>query len=198
MNTSIEKDIKLYVDCLNQAEIIISNPALFESWNNITDIEVLAEVLYNLKKEKDEQSLITDQYIEYDDEIISIEECDDVELMDITVSGDNLFYANDILTKNSHGISMTADCIFALMSTPELEALGHMRMKQLKNRFGDLFKPNSWLIGVEKSHMRVFDVDLPNKLTPQSDPKEYIDNLSDEDVLSNKFKPKDNKKGMKF
>ena len=188
-----EKEFLSYLDCLDKAETIINNPELFKTWNNIDDVEVLANILFNLKKEKEEQSVITDTYLDYDDEIISIEELDEIELMDITVSGDNLFYANDILTKNSHGISMTCDMMFALISTPELEQLGHVRIKQLKNRFGDLFKPNSFLVGLERAKMNFYDVDLPNNIISQPHPKEEIENLSDDDVMKSKFK-----KGMKF
>ena len=60
---------------------------------------------------------------------------------------------------------MTADLMFGLISTPELEQLGHLRVKQLKNRFGNLFAPNSFLIGAHRAKMTLFDVDLPLTLT---------------------------------
>lgn len=156
-----DKDLLSYIQCSNQAQIIIDNPNIFKNWNNITDVELLTGILYNLKEEKEEHSVVTDTYIDYNDEIVSIEECNEMELMDITVSGDNLFYINDIVTKNSHGISMTADLMFGFISTPELEQLGHLRVKQLKNRFGNLFAPNSFLIGAHRAKMTLFDVDMP-------------------------------------
>ena len=160
-----DKELLSYIQCSNQAQIIIDNPNIFKNWNNITDVELLTGILYNLKEEREEHSAVTDTYIDYNDEIVSIEECDEMELMDITVSGDNLFYINDIVTKNSHGISMTADLMFGLISTPELEQLGHLRVKQLKNRFGNLFAPNSFLIGAHRAKMTLFDVDLPLTLS---------------------------------
>ena len=178
----LTKDQLLYLNCLNQADVIISNPSLFKQWNNITDIEVLANMLYNLAIEKEINSAITDQYIEYDDEILEIEELEEMDLMDITVSGDNLFFANNILTKNSSGISHTADSMFALISTAELAQLNHVRIKQLKNRYGDVFRPNSFLVGVERSKMSFYDVDLPDNL---SQPKQQIDldDVEDDDIL---------------
>lgn len=73
------------------------------------------------------------------------------------------FELNEV--SESHGISMTADLMFGLISTPELEQLGHLRVKQLKNRFGNLFAPNSFLIGAHRAKMTLFDVDLPLTLT---------------------------------
>lgn len=160
-----EKDISSYLQCYKQAEIIISNPEVFKNWNNITDVELLADILYNLKQEKEERSTLTDSLIDYNDEIVEIIEMDDTEVMDITVSADNLFYANDILTKNSHGISVTSDLMFGLISTPELEQLGHLRIKQLKNRFNSIHAPSSFLVGIARAKMTLFDVDMPQVKT---------------------------------
>lgn len=71
------------------------------------------------------------------------------------------FELNEV--SESHGISMTADMMFGFISTPELEQLGHMRIKQLKNRFGNLFAPNSFLVGVHRAKMTLFDVDMPSQ-----------------------------------
>lgn len=99
---------------------------------------------------------------------------------------------------DSAGIAMGADCMFALLSTPELEELGHIRMKLLKNRFGSLYSPNSWLCGINRAKMTLYDVDLPNKLTPQPLPKDEIADLDDDDVFRKPSLDKDKKKGMKF
>lgn len=61
---------------------------------------------------------------------------------------------------DSHGISMTADLIFGLISTEELEKLGRLRIKQLKNRFGDLNYYNSFVVGITRSKMRLYDTDM--------------------------------------
>lgn len=62
----------------------------------------------------------------------------------------------------SAGISHTADFMFALMTSAELDALGHMRVKQLKNRFGNIYAPSSFLIGANKPKMTLYDVDMPS------------------------------------
>ena len=179
-----DKDLQSYIKCAEQARIIIDNPLVFKNWNNITDVDLLTGILYNLRLEKEEQSLITDTYIDYNDEIVSIEECDDMELMDITVSGDNLFYINDIVTKNSHGVAMTADLMFGLISTPELEQLGHLRIKQLKNRFNSVHAPSSFLVGIARAKMSLFDVDLPQTRTVVGN-KDLQENLAIQQPVAN-------------
>lgn len=173
-----EKDISAYLQCYKQAEIIVNNPEVFKNWNNITDVELLAEILYNLKLEKEERSQLTDSLIDYNDEIVEIIELEEQEVMDITVSADNLFYANDILTKNSHGIAVTSDLMFGLISTPELEQLGHLRIKQLKNRFNSIYMPASFLVGIARAKMTLFDVDMPQTkiLVGSKTEQEEIDN----------------------
>ena len=88
------------------------------------------------------------------DEIVSIEECDEEETLDIQVSGDNLFFANDILTHNcgvnnmesdmttvseSMGLPATADAMFDISQTEEDKELGIVRLGMMKNRFGPNF-----------------------------------------------------------
>jgi replicative DNA helicase len=59
----------------------------------------------------------------------------------------------------SAGLSHTVDFMFALISTPELEANNQIMIKQLKNRFGDLNYYNKFLIGLRKSRMRMYDLE---------------------------------------
>lgn len=105
------------------------------------------------------------------DEIVSIEEAGNRDLIDIEVSGNHLFYANDILTHNSNsdigledtsesfGLPATADFMFALIETEELAELNQMMVKQLKNRYDDLSKCKRFIIGVEKAKMKFYDVE---------------------------------------
>lgn len=65
----------------------------------------------------------------------------------------------------SAGIAMTADMMVGFISTPELEELGHMRVKQLKNRFGDLNKPGSFVISVNRAKMQLADLDDISSVT---------------------------------
>ena len=62
-------------------------------------------------------------------------------------------------TSESFGLPATADFMFALMSNEELEALGQMKVKQLKNRYNDPGINRAFIIGVDKAKMRLYDVE---------------------------------------
>ena len=61
-------------------------------------------------------------------------------------------------TSESFGLPATADFMFALMSNEELEALGQMKVKQLKNRYNDPSINRAFIIGVDRAKMRLYDV----------------------------------------
>ena len=60
-------------------------------------------------------------------------------------------------TSESFGLPATADFMFALMSNEELEGLGQMKVKQLKNRYNDPGINRSFIIGVDRAKMRLYD-----------------------------------------
>ena len=62
-------------------------------------------------------------------------------------------------TAESFGLPATADFMFALISNDELDQLNQLKVKQLKNRFGDPSINRSFIIGVDRSKMRLFDVE---------------------------------------
>ncbi len=62
-------------------------------------------------------------------------------------------------TSESFGLPATADLMFALISTEELEQMNQMMVKQLKNRYNDPTHHKRFVIGVDRSKMRLFDVD---------------------------------------
>ena len=62
-------------------------------------------------------------------------------------------------TAESFGLPATADFMFALQSNEELEALGQMKVKQLKNRYNDPGINRSFIIGVDRAKMRLYDTD---------------------------------------
>jgi KaiC/GvpD/RAD55 family RecA-like ATPase len=62
-------------------------------------------------------------------------------------------------TSESFGLPATADMMFALISTEELEQMNQIMVKQLKNRYTDPNKNKRFVIGVDKSKMRLYDVD---------------------------------------
>jgi hypothetical protein len=89
------------------------------------------------------------QLFELEDEIVSIEEVGEVSTLDLEVTGNNLFYANGILTHNSAiqeshfdashiagGISKfnTADNVMAIFSSPALREVGEYELQLLKTR----------------------------------------------------------------
>ena len=62
-------------------------------------------------------------------------------------------------TSESFGLPATADFMFALMSNEELEALGQMKVKQLKNRYNDPAMNRAFIVGVDRAKMRLYDVE---------------------------------------
>ena len=84
-------------------------------------------------------------------------------------------------TSESFGLPATADFMFALISNDELEGLGQMKIKQLKNRYNDPSINRAFIVGVDKSKMRLYDV--------QQHAQEIVDaNQSDEkEDAYNKF-----------
>ena len=62
-------------------------------------------------------------------------------------------------TSESFGLPATADFMFALMTNEELDSLNQMKVKQLKNRYSDPSINRSFIIGVDRSKMRLYDVE---------------------------------------
>ena len=61
-------------------------------------------------------------------------------------------------TSESFGLPATADFMFALISTEELEQQGRLMVKQLKNRYSDLVTSRKFMVGIDRSKMKLFDV----------------------------------------
>ena len=62
-------------------------------------------------------------------------------------------------TSESFGLPATADFMFALISTEELQELGQMMVKQLKNRYSDPTTNKRFVIGVDRAKMKLYDVE---------------------------------------
>ena len=60
-------------------------------------------------------------------------------------------------TSESFGLPATADLMFALISTEELEQLGQIMVKQLKNRYNDLSVNKRFVVGIDRAKMRLYD-----------------------------------------
>jgi len=88
-------------------------------------------------------------------------------------------------TSESFGLPATADLMFALISTEELEELGQIMVKQLKNRYNDPTINKRFIVGIDRAKMRLYDCE-------QSAQKDILDNGQDADYdePENKFKNK--------
>ena len=62
-------------------------------------------------------------------------------------------------TSESFGLPATADLMFALITSEELEELGQIMVKQLKNRYNDPTYYKRFTLGVDRSKMRLYDVE---------------------------------------
>jgi replicative DNA helicase len=62
-------------------------------------------------------------------------------------------------TSESFGLPATADFMFALISTEELEQLNQIMVKQLKNRYGDPNHFKRFVIGIDRAKMRLYDAE---------------------------------------
>ena len=86
-------------------------------------------------------------------------------------------------TSESFGLPATADFMFALISTEELEALGQMKIKQLKNRYNDPSVNRSFIVGVDRAKMRLYDVGQNAQTIVDSNQKE----VEQKEVAYDKF-----------
>ena len=73
-------------------------------------------------------------------------------------------------TSESFGLPATADLMFALVSTEELEQQGQIMVKQLKNRYNDPTYKKRFILGIDRSKMRLFDVDENNQTLTDDTP----------------------------
>jgi replicative DNA helicase len=62
-------------------------------------------------------------------------------------------------TSESFGLPATADLMFALISSEELEEMGQIMVKQLKNRYNDPTYYKRFTLGIDRSKMRLYDVE---------------------------------------
>ena len=96
--------------------------------------------------------------------------------MVITVSRDNLFIANNILTKNSFGVPATADFMLALIRTEEHDEMNQVLCKQIKSRYANKSDTLRFVLGVDQQKHRYYDVE-DNGITNRPKPQESTDNI---------------------
>ena len=85
-------------------------------------------------------------------------------------------------TSESFGLPATADLMFALISSEELEQLGQVMVKQLKNRYNDPNYKKRFVLGIDRSRMRLYDVDNPEEGVVDDTP------AFDKSEVNNRFK----------
>jgi len=93
-------------------------------------------------------------------------------------------------TSESFGLPATADLMFALISTEELESLGQILVKQLKNRYNDLSVYKRFVVGIDRAKMRLYDCE-------QNAQDDLLDNKKEEEYTYDE-KPKKSFEGFKF
>ena len=135
----------IYIDYLNICTSSRFRPG--SSANSYTIIKSIAEELRGLAVEQDVPIVSATQTTRggYDNS--------DVSLTD---------------TSESFGLPATADLMFAIISTEELEQMGQFMIKQLKNRYADPTRNKRFMIGVDRARMKLFDLD-PSAQTKLTD-----------------------------
>ena len=94
-------------------------------------------------------------------------------------------------TSESFGLPATADLMFALISTEELETLNQIMVKQLKNRYNDPTIYKRFVIGVDRAKMRLYDCE-------QKAQDDILDSGKEEEYNDFKQKPKKSFAEFKF
>ena len=94
-------------------------------------------------------------------------------------------------TSESFGLPATADLMFALISTEELEGLNQIMVKQLKNRYNDPTIFKRFVVGIDRAKMRLYDVE-------QSAQDDIIDSGQEEEYVHEEKKPKKSFEGFNF
>ena len=94
-------------------------------------------------------------------------------------------------TSESFGLPATADLMFALISTEELESLGQIMVKQLKNRYNDPTINKRFIVGIDRAKMRLYDCE-------QSAQDDILDSGREEEYTYEEQKPKKSFEGFKF
>ena len=95
-------------------------------------------------------------------------------------------------TSESFGLPATADLMFALISTEELEQLGQIMVKQLKNRYNDLSVFKRFVVGIDRAKMRLYDCE-------QTAQEDILDSGQEEEYnYEDEKKPKKSFDGFNF
>ena len=94
-------------------------------------------------------------------------------------------------TSESFGLPATADLMFALISTDDLEGLNQILVKQLKNRYNDPTIFKRFVVGIDRAKMRLYDCE-------QSAQEDIIDSGQEEEYTTQEKPFKKSFDGFKF
>ena len=89
-------------------------------------------------------------------------------------------------TSESFGLPATADFMFALITSEELEKMNHIMVKQLKNRYNDPTLNKRFVVGVDRSKMKLYDVEAAAQTT-LADSGQELDRGGSYEKPKNKF-----------
>ena len=131
----------VYIDYLNIASS--SRMRMGNSINSYTYVKSIAEELRGLA-------------VEYE-----------IPVMTATQTNRTGFVNSDVDlgdTSESFGLPMTADMMFAIMTTDEMQENGQFMVKQLKNRYVDPTFMKRFLVGVDYAQMRLYEIQGENKV----------------------------------
>jgi len=90
-------------------------------------------------------------------------------------------------TAESFGLPATADLMIALISTEKLEGLNQLMVKQLKNRYNDPTQNKRFVVGIDRSKMRLYDVEESAQTLTSDDSASTPDKSSSHDFSSFKI-----------
>ncbi len=90
-------------------------------------------------------------------------------------------------TSESFGLPATADLMFALVSNEELEQQGRIMVKQLKNRYNDPTSSRKFMVGIDRSKMRLYDVAEDSNVLNQTEDDENLPQFAETQNRLSKF-----------
>jgi hypothetical protein len=111
-----------------------------------------------------------------------------IPIVTATQANRSAFESSDIdmtNTSESIGLAATVDAMFALITTEELEGMGQLMIKQLKNRWGDLSYYRRFVVGIDRSKMKLYDLEERAQGNIHNEPHEDTNNFKKPDF--NKF-----------
>jgi archaellum biogenesis ATPase FlaH len=171
----MKKNFKPDLICIDYLNICSSSRVKGANANSYSIIKSVAEEIRGLAMEFDCAVLTSSQYNR------SGYDSSDVDLTS---------------TSESMGTAHTADAIFALISSEELESMGQLMIKQLKNRWGDISYYKRFVVGIDRSKMKLYNLEetaqgnIQSESTYSRDDKPAFDKSSFGEGLNKKSKRK--------